>query len=60
MKLMNKQLLPCHQVAPYAPLDINKTDLDRDPVRSILNHLKETGVLILDGVSLPHQKSLFQ
>ena len=60
MKLMNKDILPCHQVAPYAPLEINKRDLESDPVRSILDHLKATGVLVLEGVSLPHQESLFQ
>ncbi len=27
MKLSNKDILPCHQVAPYAPLELNKTDL---------------------------------
>lgn len=60
MKLIRKDILPCHQVAPYAPLEINKTDLETDPVRSILNHLKETGVLVLDGISLAHQESFFQ
>src|SRR5215510_15602155 len=60
MKLMNKAILPYHQVAPYAPLAINKSDLDSDPVRSILEYLKATGVLVLEGVSLPRQESLFQ
>jgi hypothetical protein len=60
MKLIKKDILPCHQVAPYAPLEINKRDLDRDPVRSILDHLKATGVLVLEGVSLACQESLFQ
>jgi DNA invertase Pin-like site-specific DNA recombinase len=59
MKLMNKDLLPYHQVAPYAPLEIHKKDLDSDPVRSILEHLKTTGILVLEGVSLPRQGSLF-
>ena len=60
MKLMNTDILPCHHVAPYAPLAINKSDLESDPVRSILAHLKTTGVLVLEGVSLPRQASLFQ
>jgi hypothetical protein len=60
MKLINKSILPYHQVAPYAPLAINKRDLESDPVRSILEHLKTTGVLVLEGVSLPRQESLFQ
>ncbi len=60
MKVIKQDTLPCHQVAPYAPPEINKTDLDTDLVRSILNHLKETGVLVLEGVSLARQKSLFR
>ena len=27
MKLMNKDILPCHQVAPYAPLELNDHQL---------------------------------
>ena len=49
MKLMNKELLPCHQIVPYAPLEMRKTDLETEPVRSMLDHLKETGVLALEG-----------
>lgn len=59
MKLMNKELLPCHQLVPYAPPEMRKTDLETEPVRSILDHLKETGVLALEGVSLGLQQSLF-
>ena len=60
MKLIKKALLPCHQSVPYAPLEIKKTDLETEPVRSILDHLLETGVLGLEGVSLGHQQSLFK
>jgi len=60
MQLMHKDILPYHQVAPYAPLAINKRDLDRAPVRSILAHLTATGVLVLEGGSLPRQEALFQ
>jgi hypothetical protein len=59
-KLINKDILPCHQVAPYAPLEINQSDLESDPVRSILEHRKATRVLVLEGVALPRQESLFQ
>lgn len=60
MKLIKKEILPCNQIVPYAPLEIQKADLDREPVRSILDHLKETGRLILEGVSLGRQRSLFE
>ena len=54
MKLIKKELLPCHQSVPYAPLEIKQTDLETEPVRSILDHLMETGVLVLGGlVRLP-------
>jgi hypothetical protein len=59
-KLINKSILPYHQVAPYAPLEINQSDLASEPVRSILEHRKTTGVLVLAGVSWPRQESLFQ
>ena len=59
MKLIKKELLPCHQIVPYAPLEIRKADLEMEPVRSILDHLKETGVLAFEGVSLGCQQSLF-
>jgi hypothetical protein len=60
MKLIKKELLPCHQSVPYAPLEIKQTDLETEPVRSILDHLMETGVLVLEGVSLGYQQSLFK
>ena len=60
MKLIKKELLPCHQSVPYAPLEMKKTDLEMEPVRSILNYLKETGALVLEGVSLGRQQSLFK
>jgi len=60
MKLINKHILPCNQIAPYAPREIQKTDLDTEPVRSILAYLKGTGRLTLEGVSLGRQRSLFE
>ena len=60
MKLIDKHILPCNQIAPYAPREIQKTDLDTEPVRSILAYLKETGRLTLEGVSLGRQRSLFE
>lgn len=46
------------QVVPRAPWEIRKTDLDAEPVRSILEHLRKTGKLILDGGSSERQQSL--
>lgn len=59
MRLIHKQVLAVEQVAPYAPLEIKRADLDRDPVASILERLKVTGKLILDGDTLAKQPCLF-
>lgn len=59
MRLINEKALPAKQIAPYAPLEIQRADLDREPVSSILKHLKATGKLILDGNPLANQQSLF-
>ena len=50
--------LAMQQVVPRAPWEIRKTDLDAEPVRSILEHLRKTGKLILDGGSSDRQRSL--
>jgi DNA invertase Pin-like site-specific DNA recombinase len=59
MRLINEKVLPAKQIAPYAPLEIQHADLDREPVSSILKHLKATGKLILDGNPSANQQSLF-
>lgn len=47
------------QVAPYAPLEIKRMDLDSEPVASIIKHLKRTGRLVLTGDPSTEQASLF-
>ncbi len=59
MRLIREDILAIEQVAPYAPLEIKRTDLDSEPVASILKRLKATGKLILDGNTLAKQQSLF-
>jgi hypothetical protein len=36
------------QIAPYAPLEIKRVDLDAEPVAGIIKHLKSSGSLVLD------------
>jgi len=60
MRLIRANILPVEQVAPYAPYEIKCSDLDRDPVASILERLRETGKLILDGDMLANQGNLFE
>jgi hypothetical protein len=59
MKLIRNNILDAHQIAPYAPLEIRRDDLDREPVAAILKHLKETGKLLLKGVPSVDQRDLF-
>jgi len=59
MRLINAGILAAAQIAPYAPLEIQRADLDRDPVKSILEHLKTTGKLVLDGDKSGQQQPLF-
>ncbi len=59
MRLIDANILAAEQVSPYAPLEIKRTDLDSEPVASILERLRATGKLILDGDTLTKQQCLF-
>lgn len=60
MRLIKAKILTAKQIAPYAPLEINRTDLDSEPVAGILAHLRATGTLVLEGDTSAEQPSLFQ
>ncbi len=60
LRLIKENILPAEQIAPYAPLEIKRTDLDSEPVSGILKCLKATGKLILDGDTSVNQQSLFE
>ena len=57
LKLIGEKLLTAQQIAPYAPLEIKRDDLDRDPVVGILKRLKATGKLTLEGDPLAGQSA---
>jgi len=59
MRLIREDILAVEQVAPYAPLEIKRTDLDSEPVASIIKRLKATGKLTIEGDTLAKQPSLF-
>jgi DNA invertase Pin-like site-specific DNA recombinase len=59
LKLIERQVLRATQLAPSAPFEINKADLDSEPVASIIKGLKTTGRLILKGRPLDTQTDLF-
>jgi hypothetical protein len=48
-RLVQAGILPLKQVVPFAPWEIRRSDLDSEPVRAILEHLKKTGRLLLKG-----------
>jgi len=58
-RLVEAGLLNREQVAPRAPWQILRADLTREPVHSILDHLRRTGKLVLQGGRTENQPELF-
>ena len=58
-RLVIDGLLPKEQIVPYAPWEIRRSDLDSEPVQEVVNHLKNTGKLVLRPGQLTGQESLF-
>jgi hypothetical protein len=59
-RLVTSGLLTVEQVAPWAPWEIRRADLDAPPIRRILDRLRQTGELVLPGGTSGAQPSLFQ
>jgi DNA invertase Pin-like site-specific DNA recombinase len=57
-RLVEAGVLPMKQVAPWAPWEILRSDLESEPVRKTLDHLRATGKLVLGGDRLAGQPSL--
>ena len=58
-RLVEAGLLKREQAAPRAPWEICRADLSRQPVRSIIERLVQTGKLILQGDRAEDQPLLF-
>jgi hypothetical protein len=58
-KLVDAGILQMRQVVPFAPWQIQRTDLDNERVRAVLVHLKQSGRLALGDTS-GQQRELFQ
>ena len=58
-RLVESGLLKMVQVVPWAPWEIRRSDLDSEPVRGILERLRKTGKLVIEGDRSAHQKTLF-
>ena len=58
-RLVERGVLPMQQVAPRAPWEIRRADLDAEPVKSILARLRNTGKLMIEGGDSADQLQLF-
>ena len=58
-RLVEAGLLKREQVTARAPWRIRRTDLNDEPVRSVIERLLRTGKLVLHGGSLENQPILF-
>jgi hypothetical protein len=58
-RLVERGVLPMRQVAPRAPWEIRRSDLDAEPVRTILDRLRRTRKLIIEGGDSADQLQLF-
>jgi DNA invertase Pin-like site-specific DNA recombinase len=58
-RLVEAGLLNREQVTTRAPWEIRRSDLDAEPVRSILDQLQRTGKLVLRGGRTENQSDLF-
>jgi DNA invertase Pin-like site-specific DNA recombinase len=58
-RLVEAGLLNREQAAPRAPWEIRRSDLDAEPVCSILDQLRRTGKLVLRGGRTNDQPELF-
>jgi hypothetical protein len=58
-KLVDAHVLPMNQVVPWAPWEIRRADLDAEPVLGIVERLRMTGKLDLEGIVSKDQQPLF-
>ena len=58
-RLVDTGTLKKEQVAPWAPWEIRRSDLEAEPVCGILKRLRETGKLVLGGDNSGGQKLIF-
>jgi DNA invertase Pin-like site-specific DNA recombinase len=58
-RLVEAGLLVVNQVTVRAPWEIRRVDLDAEPVRSILERLRKTGKLVLQGACAERSLPLF-
>ena len=57
-RLVKSGILKKEQIVPWAPWEICRADLDSEKIRMILDRLKKTGKLVIEGDDSGAQKSL--
>ena len=57
-RLVASGLLRKEQAVPCAPWEIQRADLESEPVRTIIKRLRQTGKLVLPGGESPQQLDL--
>src|SRR6516225_9044258 len=58
-RLVEAGLLKREQVTPRAPWEVSRRDLDAEPIRSVIERLRSTGKLVLQGGCAEDQLALF-
>jgi hypothetical protein len=59
-KLVDAGLVHVDQIVPWAPWEIRRSELDAEPVHGILERVRKTGKLDLEGVRSDLQPTLFE
>ncbi len=58
-RLVGSGVLKKEQVVPWAPWEIRRTDLESEEIKKVLERLRETGKVVIEGDNSAGQKSLF-
>ena len=59
-KLVDAGLVHADQIVPWAPWEIRRSELEAEPIHSILERVRKTGKLHLEGVRSDLQSTLFE
>lgn len=58
-RLVGSGVLKKEQVVPWAPWEIRRSDLESEEIKKVLERLRETGKVVIEGDNSATQKSLF-
>jgi len=58
-RLVESGVLKKEQMVSWAPWEIRRSDLESEEIKKVLERLRETGRLVIEGVDSAGQKSLF-